>query len=117
MTFSPALFDRRRSRLVRQLFERSGRRSICALRRSLCGLWPRNQRVALLAIALVLAVGVLANTDPGRLLAVRADEHHVRDVQWRFDLDDAGLPRSAPLDVLLDDIDAFDDDPILVRSC
>ena len=30
-------------------------------------------------------------------------------MQSRFDFDYAGLPRSSPLDVLLDDIDALDD--------
>jgi hypothetical protein len=33
-------------------------------------------------------------------------------VQWRFNLDNARLPRSSSLDVLLDDIHAFDDDTV-----
>jgi len=78
----------------------------------LCSLWPRNQGVALLAITDVLAVGSFTNTHPGWLLAVRANELDVGNMQCRFHLDDARLPRSSPLDVLLDDIDAFDDDPV-----
>src|SRR5215217_7323253 len=78
----------------------------------LCGLWSRNQGVALLAIADVLAIGSFTNTHPGWLLAVRANELDIGDMQCRFDLDDAGLPGSSSLDVLLDDIDAVDDDPV-----
>jgi hypothetical protein len=35
-------------------------------------------------------------------------------VQWRFDLDDARLPRSPALDVLLDDVDALDDHSVAI---
>jgi predicted hotdog family 3-hydroxylacyl-ACP dehydratase len=33
-------------------------------------------------------------------------------MQCRLDLDDSRLPRSSAFDVLLDDIDAFDDDTV-----
>src|SRR4051812_26404646 len=91
---------------------RSGRRSQLLVSLRLGGVWPRNQAITLLAIAHVLAVCAFTNANPRWLLAVRADELYVRDMQRRFHFDDAGLPRSAPFDVFLDDIDAFDNDTV-----
>src|SRR4028119_748361 len=45
---------------------------------------PGNRSLALLAIPLVLAGLVRPGADPSRLLAIRADQPHVRDVQRRF---------------------------------
>src|SRR5690606_32408866 len=55
-----------------------------------------------------LAVGILPHTHPGRLLAARAHQHHVLNVKWGLNLNNAGLASPAALDVLLDDVDAFD---------
>src|SRR3954447_11758331 len=44
----------------------------------------RNRLATLLAEALVFTVGVLSNTHTRRLIRLRIDQHHLRDVQRRF---------------------------------
>src|SRR5690606_28676069 len=81
---------------------------------STSGVARRDGGITILAVPLVRALVVLANADAGRLAARRADQLHVRHVQRRLDLNDAGLAGAAPLDVLLDDVDALDHHPVLV---
>ena len=49
---------------------------------------PRNRVLTLLAVANVFTVVALADPDPRRLLAARANQHDVGDVQRSLDLDD-----------------------------
>src|SRR3954469_1616792 len=64
-----------------------------------------------------LAVGRHGRADPGRLLLLGVDQRHVGDVDRRLALDDAGLRvgvhRRRPL-VALDDVDALDEDAVLL---
>src|SRR5260370_27682679 len=67
---------------------------------------------------LVVLVAPVARA--GGLLRVRVDQLHVADVDERLLMDDAALLRAAPalvvdLGVLLDHVDALDQQPLLVR--
>src|SRR6266851_2183308 len=96
------------------------------------GPWPCSLRLRLLD-ALVGLVAMPADDDagagfedgvlgPGRPRARRADEHDVRVVERRLEVHDATLgdadsgARAAGLRVALEDVDALDDDLVLVRD-
>src|SRR5215212_7493683 len=72
----------------------------------------RDAGVALLAEPLFLAVTAFAEPNAGRRVAAAAVEHHVGDVQRRFHLDDARLPRASLLQMPPDDVHALDDDAV-----
>src|SRR5882724_9399004 len=71
--------------------------------------------LALATDPVLLAVLEHLARDPDRLVALRADDHQVRDVDRGFALDDAALDvlRGVRLRVLLDEVDALDDRPHL----
>src|SRR3954451_21917448 len=83
---------------------RSGHRLNYASSPHLSGLGPRNRVVTFLAVANVFPVVALTHPDSRRLLAARAQEHHVGNVQRRLDFDDSSLSSSPSLDMFLHDV-------------
>ncbi len=77
-------------------------------------LGPGNVLLTRLAKAHILAIGAGVDTHAGRIATARANQLHLGHGKWRLDLDTAGLARAAALDVLDNDIHAFDDDLVVV---
>jgi hypothetical protein len=77
-------------------------------------LGPGNVLLTRLAIAHILAIGAGVDTHASRLTTTWADQLHLRNWKGSLNLDTAGLTRATALDVLDNDIDAFDDDLVVV---